>query len=73
MFDTISYIAKMAVHFEGDFRVRSLKIRTYQSVWALVDDNPIRSLGFKFDFNELSDQTSRKTWHSQFIIILLEW
>ncbi|TOC98488.1 hypothetical protein CGJ75_08350, partial [Vibrio parahaemolyticus] len=45
MFDTISYLAKMAVHFEENFKVRSLKIRTYQSVWALVDDNPIRYLG----------------------------
>ncbi|NOH65532.1 hypothetical protein DA096_11645 [Vibrio rotiferianus] len=43
MFDTISYLAKMAVHFEEKFRVCSLKIRTYQSVWALVDDNPIRN------------------------------
>ncbi|CAH1599897.1 hypothetical protein THF1C08_570026 [Vibrio jasicida] len=41
-------------------------------MWALVDDNPIRYLGIKLGFNELSDQSSRKTWHSQFIIILLE-
>ncbi|TOQ45901.1 hypothetical protein CGG95_06895, partial [Vibrio parahaemolyticus] len=27
MFDTISYLAKMAVHFEENFKVRSLKIR----------------------------------------------
>ncbi|TOL40721.1 hypothetical protein CGH99_11090, partial [Vibrio parahaemolyticus] len=25
---------------------------TYQSVWALVDDNPIRYLGIKLGFNE---------------------
>ena len=62
----------MALHFEEFFEVRSLKIRTYQSVWALVDDNPIRSFSFKLGFSELSDQTSRKTWHSQFIIVLLE-
>ncbi|OQT88051.1 hypothetical protein BTO03_26340, partial [Vibrio parahaemolyticus] len=24
----------------------------YQSVWALVDDNPIRYLGIKLGFNE---------------------
>jgi hypothetical protein len=30
----------------------SLKIRTYQSVWALVDDNPIRNFGFKLGFND---------------------
>ncbi|TOB38003.1 hypothetical protein CGK08_12490, partial [Vibrio parahaemolyticus] len=27
MFDTISYLAKMAVHFEENFKVCSLKIR----------------------------------------------
>ncbi|OQT18615.1 hypothetical protein EM66_019370, partial [Vibrio parahaemolyticus] len=27
-------------------------MRTYQSVWALVDDNPIRNFGFKLGFNE---------------------
>ncbi|OQU35311.1 hypothetical protein EM59_018275, partial [Vibrio parahaemolyticus] len=26
-------------------------MRTYQSVWALVDDNPIRYLGIKLGFN----------------------
>ncbi|EGR2231407.1 hypothetical protein DZF79_24650 [Vibrio parahaemolyticus] len=52
MFDTISYLAKMAVHFEENFKVCSLKVRTYQSVWALVDDNPIRYLGIKLGFNE---------------------
>ncbi|OQT09345.1 hypothetical protein BTO03_26330, partial [Vibrio parahaemolyticus] len=25
---------------------------TYQSVWALVDDNPIRYFGIKLGFNE---------------------
>ncbi|OQU32415.1 hypothetical protein EN05_006165, partial [Vibrio parahaemolyticus] len=28
MFDTISYLAKMAVRFEENFKVCSLKIRT---------------------------------------------
>ncbi|OMP48149.1 hypothetical protein BBM19_21080, partial [Vibrio parahaemolyticus] len=27
-------------------------MRTYQSVWALVDDNPIRYFGIKLGFNE---------------------
>ncbi|CAH1581916.1 hypothetical protein THF1C08_230096 [Vibrio jasicida] len=26
-------------------------------MWALVDDNPIRYLGIKLGFNELSDQS----------------
>ncbi|CDT91926.1 conserved hypothetical protein [Vibrio coralliirubri] len=52
-------------------------------MWALVDEyqNVIGSFskecnnsyfGNKIDFNELSDQSSLRTWHSQFIIFLLE-
>ncbi|TOL60505.1 hypothetical protein CGH95_10545 [Vibrio parahaemolyticus] len=66
MFDTISYLAKMAVHFEENFKVCSLKIRTYQSVWALVDDNPIRYLGIKLGFNETKWPLNLRIQHSQF-------
>ncbi|BDR12306.1 hypothetical protein VspSTUT11_02820 [Vibrio sp. STUT-A11] len=55
VFDTENYLAKMAASSEVMQVAKkscSLKIRTYQSVWALVDDNPIRSLGFKLGFNE---------------------
>ncbi|AXT71971.1 hypothetical protein DBX26_13570 [Vibrio sp. dhg] len=55
MFDTENYLARMAASSEV-MRIAkkssSLKIRTYQSVWALVDDNPIRYLGIKLGFND---------------------
>ncbi|CAK1718862.1 hypothetical protein VCRA2121O157_410006 [Vibrio crassostreae] len=45
-------------------------------MWALVDEYQNGILrngsyfGNKIDFNELSDQSSLRTWHSQFITIL---
>ncbi|TOM81851.1 hypothetical protein CGH68_24215 [Vibrio parahaemolyticus] len=55
MFDTINYLARMAASSEVMSITKkscSLKIRTYQSVWALVDDDPIRYFGIKLGFND---------------------